>query len=552
MSGNEERKGSGLDVSISKGKVTVKLPKRIREGVWFIGNEFQHGPFSEDLMTKYKFLTIPDTEEVYVYKPEKGIYSPIGERVIKSEVVRVLGKEEYKRHYTEVLHYIQAKTYARNNGEIDEEFRERLPNKIATLNCVLNMDTMSKEEFSPNYFLTVQIPVTYNPETKCPKIFKFLEEVVGKEQMNVIQEWFGFCLYLDYFLHKAIMLVGEGRNGKSTLINLLERLLGKRTVSHEKLQDLCNNRFSPSQLFGKLGNLCADIPGKELGNTGPFKMLTGGDRFPAQRKFKDPFYFKNFAKLMFSGNKVPKTLDETTAFFSRWIIISCNNTFLPGYNANPKILEEICTDEEMSGLLNWSLEGLKRLKEKGDFSENRTFEELKERYVKASNPIEAYVDEHLIEDQENFVTKDDLYQNYREYCLKNHLPIDPKQCFAQHLSQYITVKVYYPKIDGKQIMSWSGIKAVKDKRYEPYEPFLFNRKIITEIKNTLKEAGSLGSSVQRTLEETSSKVSFPPSDTLDTKVPSPSSEKLTFSEEDQRRANWLKTELEKRKKTDET
>ena len=485
----------GLEPTIrhTKSGYTIRIPnKKTKESEWFIGTEFQHAHFAHYLMSQYRFLTMPDNEEVYVYEPEKGIYSVNGEILIKKRLIGALGEDEYKRYYTEVLFYIQGKTYPiKENGEPDKDFRLRNTNKIVTLNCVLNMDTFKPEDFSPDHFLSVQIPVNYKLGAECPKILKFIKEVVGEDQINLIQEWFGFCLYLRYFIHKSMMLVGEGANGKSTLLRLLERMLGKQNISDETLQDLCTKRFAPAQLFGKLANVCADIPNRDLSSTGMFKMLTGEDMISGEKKFKDNFSFRNYAKLIFSTNKVPKTKDETTAFFRRWIIITCNNVFPPGV-ANPKILDEICIEEELSGLLNWALEGIKRLLQNSTFSDNQTFEELRERYIKTSNSVEAYVHEHLEVDSESYVTKDDLYNHYRDYCFRNRLPVEPKNMFAQHLAQYIIVKVYYPKIGGRQVMSWLGIRVI-NRTNDGYEPCSINRKIMNISKDFLKDKeGSSG------------------------------------------------------------
>jgi putative DNA primase/helicase len=239
-----------------------------------------------------------------------------------------------------------------------------------------------------------------------------------------MQEWIGYCLYARYQIHKAMILLGPGANGKSTLINLIDRFLGEQNKTSITLQALCSNRFAAATLDGKLVNLCADIPNKALDQTGMFKMLVGADSIPAERKFKDAYTFKNNAKLMFSTNEIPKTKDDTLAYFRRWVIINCNNYF-PPVKANTRILDYICTSNEFSGLLNWALQGLKRLLEKGQFSDNRTWEQERERYLASSNSALAYIEGHVeysIKEKDR-ITKEDLYASYAKYCRENDLPI---------------------------------------------------------------------------------------------------------------------------------
>ena len=137
----------------------------------------------------------------------------------------------------------------------------------------------------------------------------------------MLQEIIGYCLYKGYPIQKAIMLVGSGSNGKSVFIQLLQHFLGVYHCASNSLQKLAVNRFSLSSLHGKLANLFADLSSSSLSDTSIFKMLTGGDLIQAEKKFKDEFSFTNYAKLIFSANAIPKSPDDSDAFFRRWIII---------------------------------------------------------------------------------------------------------------------------------------------------------------------------------------------------------------------------------------
>jgi putative DNA primase/helicase len=150
----------------------------------------------------------------------------------------------------------------------------------------------------------------------------------------------------------------------------------------------------------------------------------------AEEKFKNIFSFKNHAKLIFSCNTVPESADHTNAFFRRWIIITCPNTFT-GDKCDPVILDKVATPAELSGLLNWALKGLAMLLERGDFSNSATFEELREQYVKASNPAQAFIETCLEPDEnaEAIILKDDLYNAYVDYCTANKLEVSSQEHF---------------------------------------------------------------------------------------------------------------------------
>jgi putative DNA primase/helicase len=135
-------------------------------------------------------------------------------------------------------------------------------------------------------------------------------------------------------IQKALLLVGDGSNGKSTLINLIKAFTGHENVSAVSLQELENNRFSKADLYNKLVNLYADLLDGALKTVGTFKMLTGSDPIKGERKFQNSFLFKNFAKLIFLANKVPKVFEDRDAFFRRWTILTFPNLQSPSYRVS--------------------------------------------------------------------------------------------------------------------------------------------------------------------------------------------------------------------------
>ncbi len=111
------------------------------------------------------------------------------------------------------------------------------------------------------------------------------------------------------------ILNGSGRNGKGVTTNLITAFLGRDNVSNETLERLLENNFATASLFGKMANIDADVSSEALRRTGILKKLTGGDRIVTEFKFKAAFSFKNFAKLIFSANKIPITPDDSDAYF---------------------------------------------------------------------------------------------------------------------------------------------------------------------------------------------------------------------------------------------
>ena len=253
------------------------------------------------------------------------------------------------------------------------------------------------------------------------------------------------------------MLQGAGRNGKSTLLNLLQAFLGMDNCSNVALTSLCNDRFAKAQLFGKLANIYSDLPSEALKNSADFKALSGGDRITAEHKFQAAFAFTNYAKLIFSCNYVPMTHDLSNAFFDRWIIIRFPNMFT-GEKMNPNLLAKLTTEDELSGLLNLAIRGLKRLLENGGFTYRKSLEEVQDEYERLSNPVAAFLADMCEEDPEEYAIKDELYNVFKSYCKSNGYSIFSEKMFTGLLKKLAPVNDYRPTVNGERKRAWQGIK----------------------------------------------------------------------------------------------
>ena len=158
---------------------------------------------------------------------------------------------------------------------------------------------------------------------------KFLNEIMSMSDVEIVLDFLAYCLWRDYTFNVWMLFNGAGQNGKTTLLNLIEGFLGSKNVSGESLERLLTERFAPANLYQKIVNVDADLSGDILSrHTGKLKKLTGNDEFPAEFKYKTPFKFRNYAKLIFSCNTIPEITDTTDAMFRRLIIINFTKQFL--------------------------------------------------------------------------------------------------------------------------------------------------------------------------------------------------------------------------------
>ncbi len=437
----------------------------------------ENGAFRQILHSYYT-----ENDVLYVFDWDEGIYVEATEQV-RAKVAKWLGDEANKHRTEEVIYNLKSKTCSPKIPSLPIR-------NVLVKNGLLDIESCRLNQPTPEFFNTIKLPIKYDAEADCPRFKKFLAEVLDVNDIPVMQEWFGYCLQRDYRHQKAMMLIGDGENGKSVLINVLKTFLDPKNVSNVNLQDLSTDRFALASLHNKLANLYPDIPAKALTETGSFKALTGGDQIEAQHKFGRRFGFTNHAKLMFSTNTLPQTRDQTNAFYRRWLLITFKNTFPIGDpRRDPHLLQKLTTEEELSGILNWAIEGLRRLNNNGQFSYGRNTDDIQEQYIRLSNPVQAYVQDRLDPDAESQIVKDDLFNDYIQYCKLKKLPATAKNIFAKELARYIPVSSTRINIAGKRTNAWIGIKI---KEVDESENGQLKTDVQSETPTLVREVGDDG------------------------------------------------------------
>jgi P4 family phage/plasmid primase-like protien len=376
----------------------------------------------------YFYTTKEDMKsETWVYKD--GIYIPQGKSEVK-EILRDLLKEFYSQFvYGLVMAKLEADTF------IDAQtfFSNNYINEVPVKNGILNIFTRELKPFTHEKIFFNKLPVTFNPAAQCPKITKFLEDVLpGEEDKDIIYELGGFCLYNEYSFEVAFMFYGYGRNAKDKTIELFKRTLGIENCAAIPLASLEPNNFVISELFGKKANLAGDISNQDLKDTSMFKACTGRSIISAKRKFLNNITFVNYAKFIFACNELPLVYDNSRGFWDRWILIEFPYTFVSKeeYEAakdktklkirDTDIISKITTEEELSGLLNKFLEGLSRLMMNKRFSSTKSTAETKNFWIRKSNSFTAFCLDEIEESPNGRVLKKDLRKRYADYC-KKHL-----------------------------------------------------------------------------------------------------------------------------------
>ena len=346
-----------------------------------------------------------------LYRYIDGVFRRDGKRFVRQVLQEQLKNKYTKAIADEIVSYVEVA------NDTDHEDLILHKNLVNLKNGVFDWQAGKLSKSSSDYGFITQIPVEYSENASCPNIDNFLASTLPGDCISLAEEIFGYCLICDNRFQKAFILVGTGANGKGTFINLLEAFLGRENVSTIPLQEIDEHRFKRSELFGKLANVFADLDRRALKGTSYFKTIVAGDSIDAERKFKNSFSFRPYAKLIFSANEIPHSPDNTHAFFRRWSIIPFNNKF-EGENEDVDILKKLTTPEELSGLLNKALQGLIRLSVNNGFTEPETASKAKDDYRRSSDSAYLFLKENAITGPDKYVKKAVIYDAYKSWCEK--------------------------------------------------------------------------------------------------------------------------------------
>ncbi len=438
----EFEKEFGVQIPIQSDNFTYKDDK---------GNEkVAIGTIVEYLIKKYHFKTTfgTKTEKIYLY--EEGIYNLKGKEKIKTETERLLDNKCTTNIVNEVVEKVKRKT------AVDiVEFEKNHEELICLENGVLNTKEQKLYEYDKKYNFKNKLPLFYDKDAESKEILKFFNEIIYPEELSVIQEWFGFCLYKKYFIKKAIILFGEKNTGKTVFLNILSNFIGTGNHAGINLQRISRgDKFALSSLKGKFLNFYDDLSAGDLSDSGGFKIAVGGGYITAEEKFGDSFQFLTFAKNIFATNLIPNVKDiNDDAYYERWIPLPFDNQIDKTKQDN-FLINKLITKEEMSGLLNWALEGLKRLLENGRFSYDKTSEEIKQIMQRQNNPLIAFVEDALIQKDGNRIDKETMFKVYTYYCKEHKVQRMSKNQLGRNLEKY----AFYIISKGGRERVWENVQ----------------------------------------------------------------------------------------------
>ena len=266
------------------------------------------------------------------------------------------------------------------------------------------------------YFCANPIPWKLGDGHETLKINKLFEEWVGKDHVEELFEILAYCCVTDYFIHRIFYLIGGGRNGKSSFLDLILIFIGAENCCSTDLELLLENRFEIFKLYKKLVCTMGETNFGILTQSSRIKRLSGNDTVGFEAKNHMPFDGKSYAKLIIASNNLPTSEDTSDGFYSRAHIIDFPNRF----EEIKGLLDQIPAMEYENLARRIIDVYLPRLFDTCQISNGGTIEDRKEKYIATSNPFKRFVHEccDVSDDPDTFhIRTSELYNAYGRWLI---------------------------------------------------------------------------------------------------------------------------------------
>ncbi len=304
-------------------------------------------------------------------------------------------------------------------------------------NGLLNINTRELKPHTPNFVSLVQSPVEYKEFETCPIwdscMKAWMAGPESEEKGLLLQQFAGYCLSSSMLYDRALFLVGDGGNGKSTFVDTIAMVIGHEGTSHIDLESLYG-QYGMHGLIGKRLNVIEEVHGNYY-QSNKLKKLISGETVTIDIKYKPQFTFRPQAKFIFAVNMMPRVDDTSTATERRICVAQFKNNFRD--NPNTALRSDVgLLAGELSGILNWMLDGAKSLKEMKNFVRTEEQTKILAEYRQENSSVEGFVKECLEFEEGAVTTTRDLYEDYKQYCNSDGRKFKGSSVFVKELRAY--------------------------------------------------------------------------------------------------------------------
>lgn len=348
--------------------------------------------------------------------------------------------------------------------------------EIALENGILQWKTGKLVPWDPKYRHTAIIEATWKEDIQQTEAWMMWNEALSQwlpnpKTIEFLQEYIGYALLPSCKMRTAVFLYGEGANGKSLFLDVVNLLFSKSSIVTNPTA--LSSRFGTAVIIDKLLVVCSDIDATFLDKTGTLKQIIAGDRVRAEYKGGKEFDFVPVCKLLFSANKLPRSADRTHGWYSRLQIVEFPHQFAPDTKYYTKLLTTMASEEGRAALLAWAVEGLQRITNNQKWTSSPDMIQAKKQYRIDNDNVLAFMDAclepHPFKEgsyKTSLVTKA-VYLTYKEWCAEAGVRCVGQQEFTQRVGSTYKKKA----LRWKTPRGWRTQNSLIDVRFSSDKEF---------------------------------------------------------------------------------
>lgn len=381
---------------------------------------------------------------IYVF--QTGVHKIVTDRDLTSCIIKYIDPTITAGQCNNVLFYIKNKLHDENKKEINTDV-------VNFRNTLFDLGTQTVIAHTSKIFTVNQLSVDYLSNLEFnEEVENYLDELTShnKVRKKALLQVIGYVLTPKNNIQVMIIFYGpSSSNGKSTLLKIIERIVGPENVCHKSIEKL-DTQFGADGIEFKLLNICTEIPKNKIKNIEILKQSITGDTFEATVKYEKNKTIKSYIKHIFASNYLPNVSDDSEAYFRRIHIIPFENRF--DVSKSKFNVDKFCSQENLNYLANIAFREYLEMKN-SDFQKFANYEESNSiilEYRKKSDSIAAFLTDEFYKEgiyNQNVATKL-MFEYYISFCSRSNMkPIGKIKFFKELLEKYAFIR---KTIDGKE------------------------------------------------------------------------------------------------------
>jgi putative DNA primase/helicase len=378
------------------------------------GNNHKAKPTDDELRDRWLQLSPMTTYGLGDWRRyEVGVWSVVHDDLIGREVMEVIetAKGEGVRPTASTIRSVME--LARLKVAVGDHLWDANHNVVVCRNGILDVRTGKLRPHAPVNYVTSSVPFDYDPSAAAPTWEYFLNATIPDCQ-EFIQEFAGYCLTGDTRHEIALWLWGPRGSGKSTCQEGFLAMLGEK-ATNLGLANIERSNFALGNLNGKTLAVASEQPALYIQASHILNALISGEPVTIERKFKDPYTIRPTVKLLWAMNEIPRVPDAGNGLFRRVKVIKF--PAMDETERDPRIKEAI--KEEGAGILNWAIEGLRRLTKRTRFAIPPSIQDATSDFQRNNDVPAAFVEDQCLAGNKFSIKSSLLYRAYADWCFSN-------------------------------------------------------------------------------------------------------------------------------------